>query len=57
MPALQNKAIEAIEYNTRMATFSREEIQAGLRRLGELALAQHLEIELTLVGGAVMVLS
>jgi hypothetical protein len=53
----QNKAVEAVEYNTRMATFSREEIQAGLRRLGELAQDQHLEIQLTLVGGAVMVLN
>jgi len=39
-----------------MATFSREEIQDGLRRLGELAQAQGLHIRLTLVGGAVMVL-
>lgn len=39
-----------------MATFSREEIQGGLRRLGELAQAQGLHIRLTLVGGAVMVL-
>jgi len=39
-----------------MATFSREEIQDGLRRLGELAQAQGLNIRLTLVGGAVMVL-
>ena len=40
-----------------MATFSREEIQNGLKRLGELALAQGFQIRLTLVGGAVMVLS
>jgi len=39
-----------------MATFSREEIQSGLKRLGELAQAQGLKIHLTLVGGAVMVL-
>ena len=39
-----------------MATFSREEIQDGLKRLGELAHAQGLHIRLTLVGGAVMVL-
>ena len=39
-----------------MATFSREEIQNGLRRLGELAAAQGVNIRLTLVGGAVMVL-
>jgi predicted nucleotidyltransferase len=39
-----------------MATFSREEIQDGLKRLGELAQAQGLYIRLTLVGGAVMVL-
>ena len=40
-----------------MATFSREEIQDGLRRLGELAQARGLYVRLTLVGGAVMVLS
>jgi predicted nucleotidyltransferase len=39
-----------------MATFSREEIQDGLRRLGELAQARGLHVRLTLVGGAVMVL-
>ena len=39
-----------------MATFSREEIQDGLKRLGELAQAQGLHIRLTLLGGAVMVL-
>jgi len=39
-----------------MATFSREEIQDGLKRLGELAQAQGWSIRLTLVGGAVMVL-
>lgn len=40
-----------------MATFSREEIQDGLKRLGELAQAKGFHIQLTLVGGAVMVLS
>jgi hypothetical protein len=39
-----------------MATFTRQEIEEGLRRLGELAQAKGLQIELTLVGGAVMVL-
>jgi hypothetical protein len=39
-----------------MATFSREEIENGLRRLGELAQAQGFIIRLTLVGGAAMVL-
>jgi hypothetical protein len=39
-----------------MATFSREEIQGGLKRLGELAQARGFQIRLTLVGGAVMVL-
>jgi len=39
-----------------MATFSREEIQEGLKRLGELAQIQGFHIQLTLVGGAVMVL-
>src|SRR3989304_669393 len=39
-----------------MATFSREEIQDGLTRLGEMAQAQGLHVQLTLVGGAVMVL-
>ena len=39
-----------------MATFTRQEIEEGLRRLGELAQAKSLRIELTLVGGAVMVL-
>ena len=39
-----------------MATFSREEIQDGLKRLGELAQLQGFHIQLTLVGGAVMVL-
>jgi len=39
-----------------MATFSRAEIETGLKRLGELAQAKGLHIQLTLVGGAVMVL-
>ncbi len=39
-----------------MATFSRKDIQDGLRRLGELAEAQGFHIQLTLVGGAAMVL-
>lgn len=39
-----------------MATLSKRELDAGLRRLGELALARGLEIDLALVGGAVMVL-
>ena len=39
-----------------MAIFSRQEIQDGLRRLGELAQAQGLHVRLALVGGAAMVL-
>jgi hypothetical protein len=39
-----------------MATFSREEIQDGLRRLGGLAQSQGLHVRLALVGGAAMVL-
>jgi predicted nucleotidyltransferase len=39
-----------------MATFSRDDIQDGLKRLGELAQAQGLHIRLMLMGGAVMVL-
>lgn len=39
-----------------MATFSREEIQDGLRRLGELAQSQGYHVRLVLVGGAAMVL-
>lgn len=39
-----------------MATFTRSEIEEGLKRLGELAQAKGLHIQLTLVGGAVMVL-
>jgi hypothetical protein len=38
-----------------VATFSRKEIQDGLRRLGELAQSQGVHIRLTLVGGAAMV--
>lgn len=40
-----------------MALFTREEIIQGLTRLGELAQAQGINVELTLVGGAVMVLA
>jgi hypothetical protein len=40
-----------------MAVFSREEIIEGLTRLGELAQARGLHIDLTLMGGAVMVLA
>jgi len=40
-----------------MATFSRQEIQDGLQRLGELAQAQGLHVRLALVGGAAMVLA
>ena len=39
-----------------MGTFSREDIETGLKRLGELAQAKGLHVQLTLVGGAVMVL-
>src|SRR3990172_9459681 len=39
-----------------MATFTRQEIEEGLRKLGELAHARGLKIQLTLVGGPVMVL-
>lgn len=39
-----------------MALFTRQEIEEGLRRLGELAQTKGLQVELTLVGGAVMVL-
>ncbi|RJP53973.1 MAG: hypothetical protein C4557_03905 [Anaerolineaceae bacterium] len=39
-----------------MATFTRNEIEEGRRRLGELAQTKGLYIQLTLVGGAVMVL-
>jgi len=39
-----------------MATFTRHEIEEGLKRLGELAQAKGFHIQLTLVGGAVMVL-
>lgn len=39
-----------------MGIFTRHEIEEGLKRLGELAQAKGLHIQLTLVGGAVMVL-
>ena len=39
-----------------METFTRREIEEGLKRLGELAQAKGLHVQLTLVGGAVMVL-
>jgi hypothetical protein len=39
-----------------MATFSRQDIEDGLRRLGQLAQQQGIYIKLTLVGGAAMVL-
>lgn len=39
-----------------MATFTRTEIEEGLKRLGELAQAKGFHVQLTLVGGAVMVL-
>jgi len=39
-----------------MGMFTRNEIEEGLKRLGELAQANGLHIQLTLVGGAVMVL-
>jgi predicted nucleotidyltransferase len=40
-----------------MATFSRVEILAGLQRLGELAQEKGVTVQLTLMGGAVMVLA
>ena len=40
-----------------MATFTEQEIREGLRRLGELAQAKGIQIRLTAVGGAVMVLA
>lgn len=39
-----------------MGTFTRSEIEEGLKRLGELAQSNGFHIQLTLVGGAVMVL-
>jgi hypothetical protein len=39
-----------------MGTFTRNEIEDGLKRLGELAQTKGFHIQLTLVGGAVMVL-
>lgn len=43
-------------YNVGMATFSKSEIQNGLKRLGELAEQRGFSIRLMLVGGAAMVL-
>lgn len=40
-----------------MATFTREEILDGLKRLGELAQEKGVTVQLTLMGGAVMVLA
>ena len=39
-----------------MATFTRQEIQEGLERLGELAMERGFHIRLTVVGGSAMVL-
>ena len=39
-----------------MGTLSKREIDAGLRRLGELAVARGIELDLVVVGGAAMVL-
>jgi hypothetical protein len=39
-----------------MATFTRKEIEQGIKRLGQLAVDSGLNIELVLVGGALMVL-
>lgn len=39
-----------------MAIFTREDVEEGLRRLGELAQAKGLQVEVALVRGAVMVL-
>ena len=39
-----------------MATFTRKEIAEGIERLGQLAVKNGIEIELVLVGGALMVL-
>jgi hypothetical protein len=39
-----------------MATFTGKEIAEGIKRLGELAVESGIEIELTLIGGALMVL-
>lgn len=39
-----------------MATFTRKEIEQGIKRLGQLAVDSGLKIELVLVGGALMVL-
>ncbi len=40
-----------------MATLTRDDITSALERLGQLAAAQGLTVELTLMGGAVMVLA
>jgi len=40
-----------------MATLSKHELGMGLRRLGELAVARGIEIDLIVVGGAAMVLA
>ena len=39
-----------------MSTFTRKEIERGIKRLGQLAVDSGLKIELVLVGGALMVL-
>ena len=39
-----------------MAPLSKHELDAGLRRLGELAIARGIEVDLAIVGGAAMVL-
>jgi Nucleotidyltransferase of unknown function (DUF6036) len=39
-----------------MATFTRKEIEQGIKRLGQLALECGLKIEMVMVGGALMVL-
>jgi len=39
-----------------MATFTRKEIADGIERLGQLAVESGIEIELVLIGGALMVL-
>jgi hypothetical protein len=40
-----------------MATFTRTDILEGLQRLGELAQEKGITVQLTLIGGAVMVLA
>ena len=39
-----------------MATFTRKEIAEGIERLGQLAVESSIQIELVLIGGALMVL-